>query len=141
MSTSRVAPRTLPAVQRERARTMRTAATPAERKLWSRLRASSLDGHKFSRQIAVGPYIADLVCRRLKLVVEVDGGQHGGDDDHRRTRFLEAHGYTVLRFWNVEVLQEIDGVLTTILAALQAAAGAATPPPPAPPASGRGARW
>ncbi len=140
VSTSFVAPRTIPTVQRERARTMRNEATPAERKLWSRLRASSLDGHKFSRQIAVGPFICDLVCRRLKLVVEIDGGQHGGDDDARRTRYLEAHGYTVLRFWNVQVLQETDGVLTTIAATLHKASAAAKTPPPAPPASRRGER-
>ena len=135
MTSSKVAPRIIPAVQRERAREMRNDATPAERKLWSRLRASSVDGHKFSRQIAVGPFICDLVCRRLKLIVEIDGGQHGTEDDVRRTRFLESRGYTVLRFWNNQVLQETEGVVTMIAAALRDAAF----PPPAPPASGRGA--
>ena len=135
MNTSKVPPRTLPAVQRERARTLRSEATPAERLLWSRLRASGLDGHKFSRQIAVGPFICDLVCRRARLVVELDGGHHGGEDDARRTRFLESQGYDVLRFWNHRVFENVESVLITILARL---AAVASPPPPAPPASGRG---
>ena len=135
MTTSKVAPRTLPTVQRERARTMRSEATPSERMMWSRLRASNLGGHKFSRQIAIGPFICDLVCRQSKLVVELDGSQHGGEDDARRTRFLETQGYAVLRFWNHQVLQDVDSVLVTILARL---AELGTPPPPAPPASGRG---
>ncbi len=136
MSTSKVAPRILPALQRERARTLRSEATPAERLMWSRLRASSLEGHKFSRQITVGPFICDLVCRKARLVVELDGSQHGDENDLRRTRFLEAPGYSVLRFWNHQVLQDVDSVLLTILARL---AELGTPPPPAPPASGRGA--
>ena len=158
MGISKVVPRTIGHEQLGHARDMRNAATPAERKLWSRLRASSLEGHKFSRQIAVGPFICDLVCRRSKLIVEVDGGQHatdsGCENDLRRTRYLKDQGYTVLRFWNVQVLQDVDSALIMILAKLremelrqhphpqplpQAGGEQGSAPPPAPPASGRGA--
>ncbi|OYU14357.1 MAG: hypothetical protein CFE37_11545 [Alphaproteobacteria bacterium PA4] len=135
MSTSRVTPRTIPALQRERARTMRNASTPAERQLWSRLRASSLMGYKFSRQISVGPYICDFVCRQARLVIELDGSQHSEETDRARTDHLEAKGYVVMRFWNQQVLQDVDSVLQMILAELGALGHA---PPPAPPASGRG---
>ena len=115
---------------------MRNESTPAERKLWVHLRASNLGGHKFSRQISVGPFICDFVCRRGKLVIELDGSQHGDEVDRARTQFLEAEGYAVMRFWNHQVLQDVDSVLVTILARLESVE---TPPPPAPPASGRGA--
>jgi very-short-patch-repair endonuclease len=114
---------------------MRNASTPAERKLWSRLRASSLMGYKFSRQISVGPYICDFVCRQAKLVIELDGSQHGEDVDAQRTCFLESQGYFVMRFWNHQVLQNVDGVLIDIQAQLEALGHF---PPPAPPAGGRG---
>ncbi|MBC7634367.1 MAG: endonuclease domain-containing protein [Acetobacteraceae bacterium] len=135
MTASKVAPRTLPTAQRERARTMRNAPTPAEQALWQQLRGSKLAGHKFSRQIAIGPFIADLVCRREKLVIELDGSQHDHDADARRTRFLEGQGYTVLRFTNMQVRDDIDMAVRVIAARL---ASVATPPPPTPPASGRG---
>jgi very-short-patch-repair endonuclease len=135
MSTSRVTPRTIPAIQRERARTMRNASTPAERKLWSRLRASSLMGYKFSRQISVGPYICDFVCRQAKLAIELDGSQHSEEGDRARTDYLKAKGYVVMRFWNQQVLQDVDTVLLTILAEVGTLGSAL---PPAPPASGRG---
>ena len=114
---------------------MRNASTPAERKLWSQLRASSLMGYKFSRQISVGPYICDLVCRQAKLVIELDGGQHSEAADAPRTRFLESQGYFVMRFWNNQVLENVDGVLIDIQTQLEALGHA---PPPAPPAGGRG---
>ena len=136
MSTSKVAPRTLPAIQRDRARALRNAATPAERKLWLQLRGSNLAGHKFSRQIAIGPFIGDLVCRRAKLIVELDGGHHDTEADDRRTRWLETQGYRVIRFWNNQVMNDMDSVVRQIAATL---AEMSTPPPPAPPASGRGA--
>jgi very-short-patch-repair endonuclease len=147
VSTSKVAPRTLPTLQRQRARQLRSEATPAERKLWSRLRAGGLNGHKFSRQIAIGPFICDLVCRRAKLVVELDGGQHCNEVDASRTAFLGANGYTVVRFWNHQVLQDVDSVLHEIEVRLEAmktppplatVTAGEIPPPPAPPASGRG---
>jgi very-short-patch-repair endonuclease len=92
-------------------------------------------GYKFSRQISVGPYICDLVCRQAKLVIELDGSQHGEDVDAQRTRFLESQGYFVMRFWNHQVLQNVDGVLIDIQAQLKALGHF---PPPAPPAGGRG---
>ena len=138
MSTSTVPPRTLPTLQRTRARSMRNNATPAERALWTQRRASRLGGHKFSRQIAIGPFICDLVCRQLRLIIELDGSQHGGPEDQARTRFLESQGYTVLRFWNAQVLEHLDSVLAVIEAQLRTMARAERTSPPTPPASGRG---
>ncbi len=144
--TSKVPPRTIPALQRTRAREMRNNATPAERALWTQLRGSRLAGHKFSRQIAVGPFICDLVCRQAKLVIELDGSLHGGPDDLVRTRFLEGEGYTVLQFENAQVRDHLSSVLALIEAQLNAMTLPAETPPPAAgasrplrvPASGRG---
>jgi very-short-patch-repair endonuclease len=103
----------------ERARQLRREATEVEKRLWWRLRSSGL-GVRFVRQHPVGPYIADFACRSLKLVVELDGSQHGGERDRRRDSFMVTQGYMVLRFWNPEVLSNMDGVLETIrLAILQ----------------------
>jgi BirA family biotin operon repressor/biotin-[acetyl-CoA-carboxylase] ligase len=96
------------------AQELRRNMTDAARRLWSHLRAKQL-GVQFTRQYQIGNAIADFACRRLKLVVEVDGGQHSDsptDDD--RTREIEAHGYQVIRFWNHDVLTNTDGVLTRI---------------------------
>lgn len=102
-----------------RARRLRENMTTAERKLWSELRGRRLGGLKFRRQRPIGPYIADFVCYGPKIVVEVDGGQHGvGDmiaDDFARARWLESQGFKVLRFWNIDVLQNLDSVLEKIL--------------------------
>jgi very-short-patch-repair endonuclease len=106
---------------RERARTMRAAPTDAEKKLWWHLRHRlAADGTHFRRQVRLGPYIADFVSHRARLVVEVDGGQHGESvaADAQRTRFVEGEGYRVLRFWNNDVLRNIDGVLEIIQRAL-----------------------
>jgi very-short-patch-repair endonuclease len=104
------------------ARTMRFNPTDAERILWGCLRKRCLDGFKFSRQIRIGPYIADFVCREKKLIVEVDGATHGENRevayDARRTSFLEADGYRVLRVSNLAVFTERDGVLNAIHVAL-----------------------
>ena len=124
--------RTIPELQQQRARTMRNAPTPAEKALWRHLRASRLDGVKFSRQIAIGPFIADFCARSRKLVVELDGSQHGGAEDMRRTRWLERAGYTVVRFSNLEVLEHIDGVLRLIATACRDC------PPLTPPVPGGG---
>ncbi len=97
------------------AKTLRTNMTDAERKLWSRLRNRQLLGLKFVRQLAIGPYIADFACREADLVIELDGGQHAENErDILRTQELAQHGYAVLRFWNNDVLNNIDGVLTTL---------------------------
>lgn len=104
------------------ARAMRFNPTEAERILWGCLRKRSLGGFKFSRQMRIGPYIVDFVCREKGLIVEVDGATHGEDHevayDARRTAFLEAEGYRVLRISNHGVYAERDGVLHGILAAL-----------------------
>ena len=111
------------------ARRLRKHSTAAERKLWRYLRSRSLVGLKFVRQEPIGPYIVDFVCREKRLVIEVDGGQHAENAaDTARDRWLAEHRYRVLRFWNNEVLENIEGVWDTIFAA----AHAATPPHPDP---------
>jgi very-short-patch-repair endonuclease len=99
-------------------------ATEAEKALWARLRNRQLDGTKFRRRHRLGPYIVDFVCLEKRLVIELDGGQHGMPDqtahDERRTRFLHDQGFEVLRFWNNDVLGNIDGVWETIAARLAA---------------------
>jgi very-short-patch-repair endonuclease len=105
----------------EYARALRANQTEAEDKLWSRLRAGRLRGLKFRRQIAFSAnYIADFVHSKSKLVIEVDGSQHAdhSDYDNRRTAFFASQGYRVLRFWNNEVFENMDGVLTAILEAI-----------------------
>jgi len=99
-----------------RARLLRVSQTDAEARLWSRLRNRVLGGARFRRQMPVGPYIADFLCAGHMLIVELDGGQHADNPaDERRTRFLEAKGYRVIRFWNPDVLTNTDGVLEMIL--------------------------
>jgi very-short-patch-repair endonuclease len=109
--------RTIVSPQQTFARAMRKAPTDAERKLWWHLRHRlRLDKTHFRRQVRIGPYIADFACHRTKLVVEIDGGQHATQtaEDEKRTKRLTLEGYRVLRFWNNEVLSNIDGVLTEI---------------------------
>lgn len=102
-----------------RARRLRREATPAEKRLWNQIKDRRLAGHKFVRQVPIGPYFADFVCREARLVVEVDGGQHcESAHDLRRVAFLRAEGFEVLRFWNVDIFGAMDGVLTAILARL-----------------------
>ena len=98
------------------ARGLRTRQTNVEAKLWARLRNRQLGGLKFRRQVPLGPYIADFVCHEAKLIIELDGSQHAQQIryDTQRTAYLEAHGYYVMRFWNPDVLQNIDGVLMGI---------------------------
>ncbi len=102
-----------------RARVLRGKSTDAERKLWYRLRNRGLLGYKFVRQEPVDRYIADFACREGDLIVELDGAQHAGSAyDLERTRVLAQHGYAVLRFWNNDVLTNIDGVLQVIAESL-----------------------
>jgi BirA family biotin operon repressor/biotin-[acetyl-CoA-carboxylase] ligase len=97
------------------ARNLRNNATEAERRLWLHLRASQFGGVKFTRQFPIGDFIADFACRSLRLAIELDGGQHADSaTDANRNRVIEAHGYRVIRFWNNEVLGNIDGVLQVI---------------------------
>ena len=95
-------------------RQLRQNMTPAERTLWQHLRGKRLGGYKFRRQQPFGGYILDFVCLEAKLMIEIDGGQHAEQVayDEARTRDLEAAGFTVLRFWNNEVLQQTEAVLT-----------------------------
>jgi very-short-patch-repair endonuclease len=93
--------------------------TDAERKLWHYLRQRQLKGFHFRKQCPIGPFIADFACLKAKLIVEVDGGQHAGsDNDKARDAWFAAHGYRTLRFWNNNVLANIEGVFLTITAAL-----------------------
>jgi very-short-patch-repair endonuclease len=101
------------------ARRLRRDETEEEYRLWSDLRSRRLNGFKFSRQIPLGPYIVDFLCRERRLVVEADGSQHSENlYDEARTRWLNANGYDLLRFWNHEITRERQAVLETILAAL-----------------------
>jgi len=119
------------------ARTMRKAPTEAERKLWWHLRHRlDLPGTHFRRQVRLGRYIADFASHGAKLVIEIDGSQHAEQlgPDAERTKFFESHGYRVVRFWNNEVLTNIDGVLEVIQNALT------TTPTPDPSPQGGGER-
>jgi very-short-patch-repair endonuclease len=97
------------------ARRLRVNQTDAETVLWNRIRNRQIDGHKFVRQEPIAGYVCDFVCRERFLVVEVDGGQHNESAaDARRDQRLIADGYRVLRFWNNDVLGNLEGVLATI---------------------------
>lgn len=117
------------------AKNLRSNQTEAERKLWYYLRAHRFMGLKFKRQKPIGRFIVDFVCVEHRLIIEVDGGQHADQtkkDQHRDT-WLRRQGYTVLRFWNNEVMQETEGVLEQIRLALPV-----SPSPCPSPTSGRG---
>ena len=97
------------------AKILRQNSTDAERKLWSALRDRQLLGFKFVRQQPIGPYIADFACREADLIVELDGGQHAqSTKDEQRTEALAHHGYQVVRFWNHDVLTNVEGALQLI---------------------------
>ena len=110
-----------------RARALRKAQTDAEALLWRSLRRRNLMGVKFRRQHPVEGFIADFYCGEARLIVELDGGGHAEGEqvrrDDQRTRVLERAGIRVLRFWNTDVLQNLDGVMQVIL-------GAVRPPSP-----------
>lgn len=125
----------------ERARRLRQQKTDAERRLWRELRKLNGQGFHFRQQAPIGPYIADFADHTTKLVLELDGGQHGEPEGLRhdavRTRWLEGQGFKVLRFWNGEALSNTQGVMNSILAAL----GVAPPTPdPSPPGGGEAAQ-
>ena len=106
-----------------RARSLRRRMTDAEILLWSRLRAGQLDGRSFTKQFPIGDAVADFACRSAKLAIELDGGQHAmaAEADAFRTRLIEAHGYKVIRYWNNDVIENLDGVLEDILRHLRIA--------------------
>jgi very-short-patch-repair endonuclease len=127
--------RSIVPVNKTRARVMRSEPTEAERRLWWHLRHRlALPASHFRRQVHLGRYIVDFVSHSLKIVIEIDGGQHAvqSKQDAMRTKFLESEGYRVLRFWNNEVLGNIEGVLEVIQSACL------TSPTPAPPHKGEG---
>ena len=104
------------------ARRLRRDSTDAERRLWSRLRDRQVRGAKFRRQVPIGAFIADFACVEAKVAVEVDGSQHAQavEADRLRSDALGAAGYLVLRFWNNDVIENIDGVVKEIEATLAA---------------------
>jgi len=99
---------------------LRHNTTPAEQKLWTVLRAHQTAGVHFRRQHAIGSYIVDFCAPRVKLIIELDGGQHleQQEYDNERTEFLQAKGYRILRFWNKDVLKDSNSVMAVILDAL-----------------------
>ena len=100
----------------QRARELRRNETEVERRLWYAIRDRGIAGAKFRRQVSVGPYVADFACITHKLVIELDGGQHAENTqaDAARTRILGARGFRVLRFWNNDVIENLDGIIETI---------------------------
>ena len=108
---------------RQKARTLRNAATDAERHFWQHLRLKQLGGHKFRRQVPIAGYIADFMCLEMKLIVELDGGQHAEQSayDAQRTRVLESEGYRVVRYWNDDAFLRTSDVLEDILRVLELA--------------------
>lgn len=107
----------VPPLLRSNARRMRSAMTKAELKLWNELRAHRLMGLSFRRQLPIGKYIVDFARPECKLIVEVDGSQHTENEsyDLARTIFLKSQGWQIVRFWNDDVLSDIDNVCTHIL--------------------------
>jgi len=105
------------------ARKLRRNQSEAEKKVWQAIRSRRLGGYKFRRQVPISHFIADFVCEDARLIVELDGGQHAENkaDDLLRTQPLETFGYRVIRFWNNEVFENMEGVLSVILQELELA--------------------
>ena len=99
-----------------KARSLRKNQTDVEQLLWKQLRNRNLSNHKFRRQFPIDPYIADFACLELKLIIELDGGQHANriNYDDQRSLFLEQCGFKVIRFWNNDVIENTEGVLEAI---------------------------
>jgi very-short-patch-repair endonuclease len=127
-----------------RARKLRRDMTDAERRLWWHLRRLPIDHSHFRRQATIGPYFADFACHERRLVIEVDGAQHNEPEnvvrDAERSAYLRGEGYRILRFWNNEVLTNIDGVMEAILAAMCEHESSPPPLPPPHRAKTRGGR-
>jgi len=115
------------------ARRLRRDSTSAELRLWNRLRGRAINEHKFVRQQPLGRYVVGFLCREKRLVIEVDGGQHSDSArDRVRDQWLREHNYRVLRFWNNDIMSNIDGVLEVIAVTLHEA----SPPHPVPASGG-----
>lgn len=102
-------------VTADAARTLRKEMTEAEQSVWGRLRAKRLGGLHFRRQHPIPPYVVDFCCIAAKLIVELDGSQHGDERDAGRDAYLASQGFHVMRFWNNDVMQRLDDVLEAIL--------------------------
>jgi very-short-patch-repair endonuclease len=104
--------------ERKTAKALRANTTAAEDILWRHLRRLELTGSHFRRQVPIGPYVADFACLKQRLIIEVDGSQHGNDIDRRRdevrTHWLNSEGYRVMRFWNNEVMNQTEAVMEAI---------------------------
>ncbi len=113
--------------KRKTAKLLRANTTGAEDILWRHLKRLEVKGSHFRRQVPIGPYVADFACLKDRLIIEVDGSQHGNDVDSRRdearTRWLNSEGYRVVRFWNNDVMSKTEAVLEAIYGAI-----AVTPP-------------
>ena len=101
------------------ARILRKNQTLQEAQMWKYLKNSQIQGLKFRRQYPIGEYIVDFMCKEIKLIIEIDGGQHNNPSnieyDKKRTKFLEAKGYKIIRFWNCDIDKNIEGVYQRIL--------------------------
>ena len=107
-------------ILRKHAKRMRSDQTPTEHRLWQILRSKRLAGYKFKRQLPIDRYIVDFACPKQRLIIEADGGQHAESmRDVRRDAYLRSHGFRVLRFWNSDIFDNEEGVLTSILSALE----------------------
>jgi very-short-patch-repair endonuclease len=105
-----------------RARALRHNPTNVEKLLWQHLRQPPFKQHHFRRQAPIGAFFCDFASHKLKLVIELDGGQHADNAaDARRTAYLESEGYRVLRFWNNEVTKNLEGVLSVLLTTVEEA--------------------
>jgi very-short-patch-repair endonuclease len=122
-----------------RSRALRRNATDAEKALWRALKRIPVYGSHFRRQVPTGPYVADFACLKARLLIELDGGHYSQNDiaakDENRTQWLQQEGYRVVRFWNAELIENMNGVLDTIYAALYGSLqseAVALPTPPRP---------
>jgi very-short-patch-repair endonuclease len=115
-------PTSISKFRRATARRLRSSQTGAEKSLWRQLRKLEMKGTHFRRQVPIGNYVADFACLASRLVIELDGSHHGDESntahDDSRTQWLEAEGYRVLRFWNNDLTENLDGVMGSIYAAL-----------------------
>ena len=100
---------------------MRHEPVPPEKKFWSQVRDRPPGGHKFKRQVLIGSYIADFVCIEQKLIVELDGGQHAEKTayDRKRDAFMVAQGFRVMRVWNIDLMENIEGVMDMVFEQLE----------------------
>jgi very-short-patch-repair endonuclease len=117
-------------IHRARARRLRHAVNDAEKRLWRHLRRLTLQGSHFRRQVPIGPYVVDFACLAARLIIELDGSQHSKDAnrarDQARARWLEKEHYRVVRFWNNEIVGNIDGVMQMIYVELYGSPDAET---------------